>query len=293
MKSAFAKRESRSGYLFSMPSGLLVISLVIYPLAYGIFISLFKTDLIDSWEFVGLRYFQQILSNPDFLASLRISATFAFFVVVGNLSVGLLLAVILNQQIRFATAFKVVLMLPWLLPEVVAALIWKWLFNPTYGLINYILQSLNIINSDVAWLDTERSAFAGVIFVAVWKGFPIVMILMTAGLKNIPAERYEAAAIDGANKWQQFIHISIPGLKPILLITCILETAWWFKHFTIIYLLTAGGPNGATRVVSIDIYNNAFRDFDWGRASAEAVIILLILGGVSFIYSKVLRDESQ
>ena len=105
-------------------------------------------------------------------------------------------------------------MLPWLLPEVVAALIWKWLFNPTYGLINYILQSLNIINSDVAWLDTERSAFVGVIFVAVWKGFPIVMILMTAGLKNIPAERYEAAAIDGANGWQQFRHITIPGLKP-------------------------------------------------------------------------------
>ena len=119
------------------------------------------------------------------------------------------------------------------------------------------------------------------------------MILMTAGLKNITAERYEAAAIDGANRWQQFRHITIPGLKPILLITCILETAWWFKHFTIIYLLTSGGPNGATRVVSIDIYNNAFRDFDWGRASAEAVIILLILGAVSFIYSKVLRDESQ
>jgi multiple sugar transport system permease protein len=213
--------------------------------------------------------------------------------VLGNLSIGLLLAVILNQKIRFATAFKVILMLPWLLPEVVAALIWKWLFNPTYGLINYILQSLNIIHSNVAWLDTGRSAFAGVVFVAIWKGFPMVMILMTAGLKNIPAERYEAASIDGANRWQQFRYISLPGLMPILLITCILETAWWFKHFTIIYLLTAGGPNGATTVASIDIYNNAFRDFDWGRASAEAVVILLLLSGVSFVYSKALRDESQ
>jgi multiple sugar transport system permease protein len=293
MKSAFAKRESRSGYLFAMPAGLLVISLVIYPLTYGIFISFFKTDLIANWKFVGLRYYHQILSNSDFFASLRISATFAFLVVLGNLSIGLLLAVILNQKIRFATAFKVILMLPWLLPEVVAALIWKWLFNPTYGLINYILQSLNIIHSNVAWLDTGRSAFAGVVFVAIWKGFPMVMILMTAGLKNIPAERYEAASIDGANRWQQFRYISLPGLMPILLITCILETAWWFKHFTIIYLLTAGGPNGATTVASIDIYNNAFRDFDWGRASAEAVVILLLLSGVSFVYSKALRDESQ
>ncbi len=293
MKSAFAKRESRSGYLFALPAGFLVISLVIYPLTYGIFISFFQTDLITSWKFVGLRYYQQILTNPEFFASLRISGTFAFFVVVGNLVVGLLLAVILNQNIRFATAFKVILMLPWLLPEVVAALIWKWLFNPTYGLINYILQSLNIIDTDVAWLDTNRSAFMGIIFVAVWKGFPIVMILMIAGLKNIPSERYEAASIDGANRWQQFRYISIPGLMPILLITCILETAWWFKHFTIIFLLTAGGPNGATRVVSIDIYNNAFRDFDWGRASAEAVIILIILGAASFIYSKVLREDAQ
>ena len=293
MKTAFKKREARSGYIFALPAGLLVISLVIYPLTYGIFISFFKTNLIDSWEFVGLRYYKQILTNHDFLQSIKVSATFAFFVVVGNLIVGLLLAVILNQKIRFATAFKVILMLPWLLPEVVAALIWKWLLNPTYGLVNYLLQTAGLIKRDVSWFDSGRSAFTLCVFVAIWKGFPIVMIMMSAGLKNIPSERYEAAAIDGANKWQQFRYISIPGLMPIILVMAILETAWWFKHFTIIWLLASGGPAGATTVVSIDIYTQAFQNFAFGRASAEAVVILVLLLAVSGLYSKVLRDESE
>ena len=116
---------------------------------------------------------------------------------------------------------------------------------------------------------------------------------MSAGLKNIPSERYEAAAIDGANKWQQFRYISIPGLMPIILVMAILETAWWFKHFTIIWLLASGGPAGATTVVSIDIYTQAFQNFAFGRASAEAVVILILLLGASAIYSKVLRDESE
>ena len=184
-------------------------------------------------------------------------------------------------------------MLPWLLPEVVVALIWKWLFNPTYGLINFILNNLGIIDSDVSWFDSSFSAMAGIIFIAIWKGYPIVMIMMLAGMKNIPKERYEAAAIDGATRLQQFRHITLPGLKPIIVVTCILETAWWFKHFTIVWLMTNGGPAGATRVVSIDIYQQAFGNFEFGKAAAESVIILIILLSTSYIYSKVLRDENE
>jgi ABC-type sugar transport system permease subunit len=213
--------------------------------------------------------------------------------VLGNFLVGLLLAVILNQDIRYSNVFKVILMLPWLLPEVVVALIWKWLFNPTYGLINFILNNLGIIDSDVSWFDSSFSAMAGVIFIAIWKGYPIVMIMMLAGMKNIPKERYEAAAIDGATRLQQFRHITLPGLKPIIVVTCILETAWWFKHFTIVWLMTNGGPAGATRVVSIDIYQQAFGNFEFGKAAAESVIILIILLSTSYVYSKVLRDENE
>jgi len=116
---------------------------------------------------------------------------------------------------------------------------------------------------------------------------------MMAGMKNIPQERYEAASIDGANKWQQFRHITLPGLRPIILVAVILETAWWFKHFTIIWLMTGGGPAGKTEVVSIEIYLQAFTNFNFGRAAAESVIILVILLIASFIYSRVLRDETE
>jgi len=293
MASAFKKRESRSGYFFTLPALLVVFSLIIYPLGYAIFISTQRTNLISEWEFVGARYYLQLLTDPEFLNSLRISLVFAFFVVVGNFAVGLLLAVILNQKIKFATFFKIILMLPWLLPEVVVALIWKWLFNPTYGLINYILNSIGIIDSDVSWFDSSASALAGVIFVATWKGYPIVMIMMLAGMKNIPQERYEAAAVDGASRLQQFRHITLPGLRPIFLVTLILETAWWFKHFTIIWLMTSGGPAGATKVVSIDIYQQAFANFNFGLAAAESVIILSILLAASYIYSRAIRDDND
>lgn len=293
MASAFKKRESRSGYFFTLPALLVVFSLIIYPLAYAIFISTQRTNLISEWEFVGVRYYAELLTDAEFLNSLRISLVFAFFVVVGNFVVGLLLAVILNQKIKFATVFKIILMLPWLLPEVVVALIWKWLFNPTYGLINYILNSIGIIDSDVSWFDSSTSALAGVIFVATWKGYPIVMIMMLAGMKNIPQERYEAAAVDGASRLQQFRHITLPGLRPIFLVTLILETAWWFKHFTIIWLMTSGGPAGATKVVSIDIYQQAFANFNFGLAAAESVIILSILLAASYIYSRAIRDDND
>ena len=293
MKSAFKKRESRSGYFFTLPTLLIVFSLIIYPLGYAIFISTQKTNLISEWEFVGARYYTELLTDAEFLNSLKISLTFAFFVVVGNFVVGLLLAVILNQNLKFATFFKIILMLPWLLPEVVVALIWKWLFNPTYGLINYILITVGLIDSDVSWFDSSTSALSGVIFVAVWKGYPIVMIMMLAGMKNIPAERYEAAAIDGATRIKQFRHITLPGMRPIFLVTCILETAWWFKHFTIIWLMTSGGPAGATKVVSIDIYQQAFGNFNFGKAAAESVIILSILLAASYFYSRAIRDDNE
>ena len=292
-KSAFAKRESRSGMIFTIPAALVMLGLVVYPMLYGFFISTQKSNLIDKWEFVGAKYYIQLLTDAEFFGTLKTTAIFAGCVVIGNLFVGLLLAVLVNQKIPLMNIFKVILMLPWLFPEVVVALIWKWLFSPLFGMFNYVLFSLDLIEKEVDVLGQPGTAFAGVVFVCIWKGYPIVMLMMMAGMKNIPYERYEAAAIDGANKWQQFLNVTLPGLMPVLLVASILETAWWFKHFTIVWLMTGGGPAGATELISVDIYLQAFTNFNFGRAAAESVIILLLLMVVSFIYSRVLRDESQ
>ncbi len=292
-KSAFAKRESRSGMIFTIPAALVMLGLVVYPMLYGFFISTQKSNLIDKWEFVGAKYYIQLLTDAEFFGTLKTTAIFAGCVVIGNLFVGLLLAVLVNQKIPLMNIFKVILMLPWLFPEVVVALIWKWLFSPLFGMFNYVLFSLDLIDAEVDVLGQPGTAFAGVVFVCIWKGYPIVMLMMMAGMKNIPHERYEAAAIDGANKWQQFLNVTLPGLMPVLLVASILETAWWFKHFTIVWLMTGGGPAGATELISVDIYLQAFTNFNFGRAAAESVIILFLLMVVSFIYSRVLRDESQ
>ena len=291
-RSAFAKRESRSGMIFTIPAALIMFGLVVYPMLYGFFISTQKSNLIDKWEFVGAKYYIQLLTDAQFYGTLKTTALFAACVVIGNLSVGLLLAVLVNQKIPLVNIFKVILMLPWLFPEVVVALIWKWLFSPLFGMFNYVLFSLNLIDKEVDVLGQPNSAFAGVVFVCIWKGYPIVMLMMMAGMKNIPQERFEAAAIDGANKWQQFLNVTLPGLRPILLVASILETAWWFKHFTIVWLMTNGGPAGSTELISVDIYLQAFTNFNFGRAAAESVIILLLLMFVSFIYSRVLHDEN-
>ena len=159
------------------------------------------------------------------ISTLKTTALFAACVVIGNLCVGLLLAVLVNQKIPLMNIFKVILMLPWLFPEVVVALIWKWLFSPLFGMFNYVLFEFDLIEKEVDVLGQPGPAFAGVVFVCIWKGYPIVMLMMMAGMKNIPHERYEAAAIDGANKWQQFLNVTLPGLMPILLVASILETA--------------------------------------------------------------------
>jgi ABC-type sugar transport system permease subunit len=281
-KSAFVKRESRSGMIFTIPAALIMSVLLVYPMIYGFFISTQKSNLIDDWQFVGAKYYIQLLTDAEFYGTLKTTALFAACV-----------AVLVNQKIPLINIFKVILMLPWLFPEVVVALIWKWLFSPLFGLFNYVLFSLGLIESEVDVLGQPRTAFAGVVFVCIWKGYPIVMLMMMAGMKNIPSERYEAAAIDGANKWQQFKHVTFPGLKPVLLVASVLETAWWFKHFTIVWLMTSGGPSGATELVSLEIYLQAFQNFNFGKAAAESVIILFLLMIVSFIYSRVLRDESQ
>ena len=293
MKSAFAKRESRSGMIFAGPAALFMFALVIYPMAYGMFISTQKTNLIDEWEFVGAKYYLQLISDSEFYQTLSTTTAFAACVVIGNMVLGLLLAVIVNQKIPLVNFFKVILMLPWLFPEVVVGLIWKWIFSPLFGLLNHFIFTFNLIETETDVLGKETTAFIGVVFVCIWKGYPIVMLMMMAGMKNIPQERYEAAAIDGANQWQQFRHITLPGLKPIILVAIILETAWWFKHFTIIWLMTAGGPAGRTEVVSLEIYLQAFTNFNFGRAAAESVIILAILMIVSLFYARALRDESE
>ncbi|MBY7144213.1 sugar ABC transporter permease [Virgibacillus sp. NKC19-3] len=284
-------RSRWSGYWFILPSAIMLIALIVYPLIYGAYISFFDTNLTNRWDFVGFKYYIEAFSTPEFIGKVYTTLKFTAIVVAGNMVIGTLLAVVLNTKIKGRGFFRAILIFPWLFPEVVVALLWKWLYDPMYGLFNHILLKLHLISEPISWLADPKVALIAVAIACIWKGYPLIMVLASAGLQSIPKELYEAAELDGSNKLQSFRHITLPGLKPVLLVALILETVWWFKHFTIIWLLTAGGPVDTTSVVSIDIYQRAFEDFQFGRAAAFSVLVLFVCLFISFIYRKVMADE--
>lgn len=281
-----------NGYLFTLPCVAVLAGLVVYPLIYGFYISFFKTNLVSRWEFVGLRYYIDALTDAEFLAQLWVTLKFTFFVVLGHFFIGTVLALLLNRNFRGRTFFRVILLLPWLFPESVIALLFKWIFNPIYGVFNWFLQSLGLIDAPMSWLGDGRFALPAVIFVCVWKGYPMIMMMLLAGLQAVPSELYEAARIDGANAWQAFRYITVPGLRSVLVVTLVLDTVWWFKHYTLVYVLTGGGPGSETAIISISIYKEAFDNFNFGKAAAMSVIVFAICFVFGMIYRKVLeRDE--
>ena len=224
--------------------------------------------------------------------SLWITFFYTFFVVAGNLIVGIGLALLLNKAFPGRILFRAILILPWLFPEVVVALVWRWILNPIYGPLNYLMVLAGYQGPTIEWLNSSGGAMTGIIFASIWKGYPLAMLMMLAGLQSIPKELYEAAELDGAGKINQFLTVTLPGLKPVLLVVIILETVWYLKQFTIPWIMTAGGPVGATRLISLEILQVGFDNFQFGRAAAMAVIVFVISLAISFVYRKVIRNES-
>ncbi|TBL75734.1 carbohydrate ABC transporter permease [Paenibacillus thalictri] len=280
-----------AGFYFALPAIFIMLALIAYPLVYGVGISFFDTNLLNKYDFRGLTNYLDVLTDSGFLKKLYITVKFTIMVVVGNFVVGFAFAMLLNMNIKGRAFFRAILVLPWLFPEVVVALIWKWLFNPLYGLLNYYLMEFHLVKEPLDLLGNPQLALISVAVPAIWKGFSLVLVMILAGLQSISQDLYEAAEIDGANVWQLIRNVTVPGLMPVLTVTLILETVWWFKHFTIIYLLTSGGPVDATSVLSIDIYKQAFEQFQFGRASAMAVLVFLICLLISYVYRRMLKEH--
>lgn len=276
-----------------MPAAITLLLLVTYPLLYGAYISFFNTNLVNKWDFVALNNYVSIFSNIQFVGNIVVTLKYTLFTVIGHFAIGLVLGLILNMKLPGITIFRTILILPWLLPEVVVGLLWKWLFNPMYGLFNDILMRLHVIDSPVSWLGDASYAFIAIVIVCVWKGYPMVMMMVLAGLQSISQDTYEAAKIDGCNRVQSFRYVTLPGLLPVLVVTLILDTVWWFKHFTMIWLLTEGGPGDATNVVSIDIFKQAFQFFDFGKAAAMAVIVFFVCFLIGFLYRRLFGNDND
>lgn len=284
-------KYKNDGYLFVAPIVFVLAALIVYPMVYGFYISFFNTNLVNKWKFVGLKYYIDAFTEPAFYSSVLLTFKFMLLVVIGHFVFGFILATLLNREFKGRTIFRVIFMLPWMFPEAVIALLFTWIMNPMYGVLNDILKSLGIINSNMSWLGSKELALVSVVFVCIWKGFPLVMTMILAGLQSISKDLYEAAMIDGANKWKQFMYITIPALKPILGTVVILDSVWWFKQYTLVYTMTSGGPGTATNLISLSIYGTAFNDLRFGKGAAWGILVFIICYLINAIYKVVLKDE--
>ena len=278
-------------YFFIGPALLALVALVVYPLLYGVYISFFKTNLANKWDFVGLKNYISVFSDGVFVKQLGVTLKFTAIVVLAHFIIGIFLAMLLNQSRPGITFFRTILVLPWLMPEVVIALIFKWIMNPLYGLLNYGMQLLGLSEGGVSWLGDTKYAFISVVLVCIWKGYPLVMVNALAALQSVSTDIYEAAKVDGANKIQTFFRIILPSIKPVLSTTLILDTVWWFKHYTIVYLMTKGGPGSDTSIVSIEIYKQAFDYFNFGKAASMSVVVFFVCLIISKLYRRFLDNE--
>lgn len=285
--------QNKLGYLFTAPAFLVLVLMVVYPLIYGIVISFFDTNLVNRFDFVGLKYYKRLIVDETFYASLGRTAIFTIFTVAGRTVLAVFFAnLLVMDSMPCKTVFRSILVLPWFFPDVVVGILWRWLYNANYGLFNFILRTIGLADAPIEWLSNSKTAMWAVIMVSIWKGFPFMMVMLLAALQTISKDLYEAAELDGCGVFQRFLHVTLPGIMPVLSTTLMLEIMWCFKHFTLIWNLTKGGPVDATQVVSIDIYNTAFQYTRYGESSTRAVFVFVIIIILTVMQKKMKRKEA-
>ncbi|MCS6906697.1 MAG: sugar ABC transporter permease [Anaerolineales bacterium] len=289
-----AKLWDRIYPYFSVLLPILVIGLfTIYPVLYAVRISFYQYILTKPkvHPFVGLANYIEVITSYYFRNSLINTAVYTVAAVAGITIFGLGVALLLNSRIRSANALRVIILLPWAIPAVVAGLIWKWILNSDFGLLNGILYAAGLIREYIPFLANPNLAKFSLVMAAIWKEGPLAAIFFLAGLQLIPHELYEAAKIDGGSGWKIFRHITLPLLKPIILVVVIYETITAILVFDLIYVMTGGGPGDATSMISWFAYAEIFKNLNLGHGVALAVIIALIILALILAYLRTIRYE--
>jgi ABC-type sugar transport system permease subunit len=288
--------EKTLAWALIIPALIVVFALILVPILRAFWMSLHIVNLKRpdiGQPFIGLGNYLDILTDRYFWGS--ISRTFYFMVVsiILELVAGVAAALLLNKEFYGRGLLRTIVLIPWALPITIDAIMWKWIFNPTYGAFNSLLLQLGIIDAYRAWLSTPLSAMHVVILADVWKVTPLVILLTLAALQTIPRELYEAAMMDGAGKWRSFWHVTLPLLVPTIVVTLVIRTMDAFKVFDIIYIMTSGGPSDGTRVIAYFTYQEAFSYLNFGRGSALAYLMTLFIGFMAFAYIRLLHKEIE
>jgi len=289
LRSAEARHQAW-GYLFLAPMFLLLVVFKFVPMLQALYLSLTNYDLLSPPHFVGLRNYATLLADPRFHQSVGVTVYYVFGTCVFIWVLSLAMALIFNAPLPGKNLLRTVYFLPAIVPVVVYAVIWLFMFHP-YGLLNVALQTIGL--RPVQWLSDTRAVMPGFILAALWRFVPYFMIIYLAGLQSIPHEYYEAAAIDGAAGGQAFRHVTLPLLRPTIVLVVVVSLILMSKVFTNVLIITGGGPDGATRVLSLFIYQTGFQFFKMGLASAASMFLLLGTMMFTLLQLRLFRDDAR
>ena len=284
--------DRQLGALFLAPFAAVAVVFVVYPAAESVRLAFYsKLPFRASFTFAGLDNFRFVLEDPVFWAAARQAVVWTLASTALQTILGVAIAILLNQAVRGVTLFRGVLLFPYMVPTVVIALIWRWMFNPEIGVVNATLRGTGLIGSDIYWLSDPTWAMVSTILLNVWKYTPFVVICVLARLSSMPPELDEAAQVDGADAWERFVHIVLPQLKTVLAVVVVFRTIWTFNKFEEIYLLTRGGPGTSTFNLAVYAFEQATANLKLGAAAATGVVMLLVLFAGSTLYLRLLRSE--
>ncbi|ADK79945.1 carbohydrate ABC transporter permease [Sediminispirochaeta smaragdinae] len=280
------RREEKIAYKMVLPYVVAILFLVVVLLSANIISSFRATD-----GGFTLRHYTSVVTDDSFPIILRNTFTWTFFSVLGQMLLGLIVALLLNNITTGETFFRsLIIILPWGTLDIVAGVMWKWMYNDLYGVLNDLLLKMGIIKAYIPWLASPNMAMTSVIIANIWKGFVLAAMFFLARLKGIPAYMYEVAEIDGANIFQRFFSVTLPQLRTVLISTLMLVIIWTINYFPLIYIMTGGGPGNGTETLVTYIYKISFRFLKYGDAAALSNIlflfILIIVGAFMFWINK-------
>jgi multiple sugar transport system permease protein len=289
-----SRRDTGTALLFLLPLFVLVVGLIVYPFYRAIWLS-FTDKLVGYPErFVGLRNYLYLVHDDSFHTVVRNSFVFTVGSVALKILTGLAMALVLNVTWRWRNFFRGLFLLPWITSTVIIALTWRWMFDafPGRGFFNSMLIDVGLLSHPIAFMATPTGAMMAVIVANWWRGFPFFGVCYLAAMQSIPVELYEVASVDGAGTWRRFWHITLPGLKHIMIVTILLSFIWTINDFNIVYVMTRGGPGTATQVFATYSYEVAFNQLRWGRGVTISIFLLpLLVVGIALVSRYLLREK--
>lgn len=284
---AFPMRQDRRlHWLLLAPALLLMAVMLYYPMFGTVYESFHETSFLNpNPKFVGLALYQRVLGDGVFTEVLVNSVVWTLGVVLLQNILGFLTALLLNQSLPMQGVLRAIVLLPFILPGVVAAILWRFMYDPQLGLINSLLIQMGAIDNSVAWLADSNTAMASVIVAAVWKGFPFSMLIYLAALQNVDQSQIEAATIDGAGPFRRLIDVVLPAIRDVIVVNIVLTLILTFNYFDIIWVLTKGGPQSATHIFPTKIFETGFGQFRFGEAATYGVFSILVLAVLVALYA--------